>query len=50
MPPLFPGTGWTWSGSRQVTGKLWGHTDPMLVLPYGQATVDGVQQGIAVTY
>jgi muramoyltetrapeptide carboxypeptidase LdcA involved in peptidoglycan recycling len=23
-PPLFPGTGWTWSGSRAVTGKLWG--------------------------
>jgi len=23
-PPLFPGTGWTWSGTREVTGKLWG--------------------------
>lgn len=23
-PPLFPGTGWTWSGSRAVSGKLWG--------------------------
>ncbi|MFG1906358.1 S66 peptidase family protein [Kribbella sp. NPDC048928] len=23
-PPLFPGTGWTWNGSRAVTGKLWG--------------------------
>jgi muramoyltetrapeptide carboxypeptidase LdcA involved in peptidoglycan recycling len=23
-PPLFPGTGWTWSGTRAVTGKLWG--------------------------
>jgi muramoyltetrapeptide carboxypeptidase LdcA involved in peptidoglycan recycling len=23
-PPLFPGTGWTWSGTRTVSGKLWG--------------------------
>lgn len=23
-PPLFPGTGWTWSGSQAVGGKLWG--------------------------
>jgi muramoyltetrapeptide carboxypeptidase LdcA involved in peptidoglycan recycling len=23
-PSLFPGTGWTWSGTREVTGKLWG--------------------------
>ena len=23
-PELFPGTGWTWSGSREVSGKLWG--------------------------
>ncbi|WP_410789903.1 S66 peptidase family protein [Kribbella sp. C-35] len=23
-PPLFPGTGWTWSGSREVSGQLWG--------------------------
>ncbi|HEY3561838.1 MAG TPA: S66 peptidase family protein [Kribbella sp.] len=23
-PPLFPGTGWTWSGTREVSGKLWG--------------------------
>jgi muramoyltetrapeptide carboxypeptidase LdcA involved in peptidoglycan recycling len=23
-PPLFPGTGWTWTGSQQVRGKLWG--------------------------
>ncbi|GAA1591981.1 LD-carboxypeptidase [Kribbella hippodromi] len=23
-PPLFPGTGWRWSGSRTVSGKLWG--------------------------
>ncbi|TCC03747.1 S66 family peptidase [Kribbella soli] len=23
-PPLFPGTGWTWSGSQAVSGKLWG--------------------------
>jgi muramoyltetrapeptide carboxypeptidase LdcA involved in peptidoglycan recycling len=23
-PPQFAGTGWTWSGSRAVSGKLWG--------------------------
>jgi muramoyltetrapeptide carboxypeptidase LdcA involved in peptidoglycan recycling len=23
-PPLFPGTGWTWSGTQPVSGKLWG--------------------------
>lgn len=23
-PPLFPGTGWTWSGAQAVSGKLWG--------------------------
>ena len=23
-PPLFPGTGWTWSGDQQVNGRLWG--------------------------
>jgi muramoyltetrapeptide carboxypeptidase LdcA involved in peptidoglycan recycling len=23
-PPLFPGTGWTWSGSQPVSGRLWG--------------------------
>lgn len=23
-PPLFPGTGWTWTGSQPVRGKLWG--------------------------
>ena len=23
-PPQFPGTGWTWSGSQAVSGKLWG--------------------------
>jgi muramoyltetrapeptide carboxypeptidase LdcA involved in peptidoglycan recycling len=23
-PPLFPGTGWTWNGTREVSGKLWG--------------------------
>ncbi|MFI5696143.1 S66 peptidase family protein [Kribbella sp. NPDC051586] len=23
-PPLFPGTGWTWSGTKAVSGKLWG--------------------------
>lgn len=23
-PPLFPGTGWTWQGSKVVSGKLWG--------------------------
>jgi muramoyltetrapeptide carboxypeptidase LdcA involved in peptidoglycan recycling len=23
-PPLFPGTGWTWSGSGPVSGRLWG--------------------------
>jgi muramoyltetrapeptide carboxypeptidase LdcA involved in peptidoglycan recycling len=23
-PPLFPGTGWTWTGSEVVSGKLWG--------------------------
>jgi muramoyltetrapeptide carboxypeptidase LdcA involved in peptidoglycan recycling len=23
-PPMFPGTGWTWSGSRPVSGRLWG--------------------------
>ncbi|RZT28281.1 muramoyltetrapeptide carboxypeptidase LdcA involved in peptidoglycan recycling [Kribbella sp. VKM Ac-2569] len=23
-PPTFPGTGWTWSGSQAVSGKLWG--------------------------
>jgi muramoyltetrapeptide carboxypeptidase LdcA involved in peptidoglycan recycling len=23
-PPLFPGTGWTWSGGQPVSGRLWG--------------------------
>ncbi|MET9314863.1 S66 peptidase family protein [Kribbella sp. NPDC003505] len=23
-PPLFPGTGWTWQGSKVVSGTLWG--------------------------
>ncbi|MEU8223216.1 S66 peptidase family protein [Kribbella sp. NPDC048915] len=23
-PPLLPGTGWTWNGSKTVSGRLWG--------------------------